>query len=138
MKIRQIFFAAATILLFAAGIFSAAAQSNAVTTAPVYVPDMTHASDPLPDGVFNWDSLNKETNAAADQENAHITFSTSQMFPAATSPFLSAKGSCSCTVAGIAAAAVDDLRSSGTSGRIGATVNIARQKLASSRNPSTS
>ncbi len=46
-----------------------ASPTNAVvTTTPVYVPDMTHANDPLPDGVLAWEQSDAEaTNAAADQ-----------------------------------------------------------------------
>jgi len=75
MKLRQIFFAAATIFSFVAGIFPVAAQSgNAVATAPVYVPDYTHAGEPLPDGVIAWDGLIKSTSATNGQDFARFTF----------------------------------------------------------------
>jgi len=74
MKMQRNFFAA--ILFFAAGIFTAAAQSsNAVASAPVYVPDYSHAGEPLPDGVIAWDATMKIVDAAADQDFAKFTFS---------------------------------------------------------------
>ena len=60
---------------FAAGIFPAAAQSNAVTTAPVLVPDSKHASEPLPDGVLAWDALLKVVDTTNEQDFARFTFS---------------------------------------------------------------
>jgi mono/diheme cytochrome c family protein len=76
MKLRQSFFAAATFFGFAAGIFPAAAQANrAVTTAPVYVPDLSHAGQPLPDGLLAWDALLKTVDATNGQDFAHFTFS---------------------------------------------------------------
>ena len=47
---------------------------TAVTTPPVYVPDISHANDPLPDGIFAWDELSKSTDAAADQLAAQFVF----------------------------------------------------------------
>jgi mono/diheme cytochrome c family protein len=44
-------------------------------TPAVYVPDMTHAGEPLPTGVLNWNSLLQTMDAAADQAEAHFTFS---------------------------------------------------------------
>ena len=75
MNLRQNLFAAATILFFAAGIFSVIAQpSSAVATAPVYVPDYTHAGEPLPDGVIAWDGLLKSTSATNGQDFARFVF----------------------------------------------------------------
>ena len=52
---RQISLVIVTLMACAAGCFTAAAQpSNAVTTAPVFVPDYSHAGEPLPDGVIDW------------------------------------------------------------------------------------
>ncbi len=74
MKLPRTFFAVAT-LFFAAGIFPAVAQpSNAVASAPVYVPDYTHAGEPLPDGVIAWDALTKQTVATNGQDFAWFAF----------------------------------------------------------------
>lgn len=48
--------------------------SVSVTSSPVYVPDVSHASDPLPDGVLVWNNLMQTTDAAADQATAQFTF----------------------------------------------------------------
>ena len=62
--------------VFTAGIFPVAAQpSNAVTTPPVYVPDYTHSTEPLPDGVFAWDATTKSVDATNGQDFARFTFS---------------------------------------------------------------
>ena len=74
MKMHRTFFASA-ILFFAASVFPAAAQpSNAVTSAPVFVPDYSHANEPLPDGVIAWDALTKTTDATNGQDFARFTF----------------------------------------------------------------
>ena len=71
MKLRQAIFSAAIVFT----LFRAAAQpSNAVATAPVYVPDYTHAGEPLPDGVLAWDELTKAVDATNEQVFARFTF----------------------------------------------------------------
>lgn len=96
-------------------------QPPVTATPAVYVPDMTHANGPLPDGVFNWDSLNKETNASAVQEQAHFTFNFTNI-SAGNVAILSAKGSCSCTTTELPS--MPWLIPSGTNGQIGATVDL--------------
>jgi cytochrome c553 len=72
MKLRQIILSAA--ILFS--LFRVVAQPVAsVATAPVYVPDYTHAGEPLPDGVLTWDDLTKSVDATNEQEFARFTFS---------------------------------------------------------------
>ncbi len=39
------------------------------------MPDLSHAGDPLPDGVLAWNSLMQTTNAAADQDSVRFDFS---------------------------------------------------------------
>jgi mono/diheme cytochrome c family protein len=76
MKQLRIHFAVAAILIFAAGIFFAAAQPSAtITAAPVYVPDVSHQNDPLPDGVIDWDATLKAVDAFEGQDFAKFTFS---------------------------------------------------------------
>ena len=73
---RQISLVIVTLMACAAGCFIAAAQpSNAVTTAPVFVPDYSHAGEPLPDGVIDWDGLLKATDVTNGQDFARFTFS---------------------------------------------------------------
>ena len=50
------------------------ATTPIATTPAVYVPDMTHAGEPLRAGVLVWDNLMESVDAAADQAQAHFTF----------------------------------------------------------------
>lgn len=75
MKFYWMLLGAAALVVFAAGIFPAAAQpSNAVMTTPIYVPDYTHATDPIPPGVIVWDELTKSTDATNGQDFARFIF----------------------------------------------------------------
>ena len=99
MKTRCVIFFGVVGALFApAGIFAAdfTPTNVTVTSPPVYVPDTSHANDPLPDGVLAWSSLMQETNAAADQELAHFLFSFTNVSSGSVS-ILSAHASCGCT-----------------------------------------
>lgn len=64
-----------------AAVFPAAAQpaapapAMAVASAPVYVPDTTHANDPMPPGVINWDATQKSVDATNGQDFARFIFS---------------------------------------------------------------
>jgi len=99
MKLRPNLFAAATLFVFALGRFHGAAQSsNAVATAPVFVPDYTHAGESLPDGVLVWDALTKAVDATNEQESARFTFSFTNV-TAAQVVILSVHPSCGCTTA---------------------------------------
>jgi mono/diheme cytochrome c family protein len=78
MKLRHaVFFGMVAAALAATGLFAAdvASTNETVTSPPVYVPDMSHANDPLPDGFLAWNSLMQETNVAAGQPQAHFVFS---------------------------------------------------------------
>jgi cytochrome c553 len=78
MKLRHaVFFGMVAAALGAARLFAAdiASTNETVTSPPVYVPDMSHANDPLPDGFLAWNSLMQETNAAADQPLVRFVFS---------------------------------------------------------------
>ena len=73
---RTVFFAATGLVLAGAAVFATGqpATNTIVTTPPVYVPDLSHVNDPLPDGIFAWDELSKSTDAAADQPTAQFIF----------------------------------------------------------------
>jgi mono/diheme cytochrome c family protein len=94
----------------------------AVTTTPVFVPDMTHANDPLPDGVLAWSSLMQETNAAANQPEAHFVFNFTNV-SSGNVVIVDAHGSCSCTATELPSKPW--IIPAGTNGQIGATVNLA-------------
>jgi mono/diheme cytochrome c family protein len=66
---------AASVLIFAAAVFSAVAQpAGTVTSSPVYLPDYTHQNDPLPDGVIAWDELQKSVDVTNGQDFARFVF----------------------------------------------------------------
>ena len=123
MKLRHVIFTVATVLFFAVGIFPAAAQpSNAVSTPPVYVPDTSHANDPLPDGIITWDAEQKAIDASNDQDFARFTFSFTNVSPGMVA-ILSGRGSCSCTT--VQLPPTPWLIPAGGTGQIGATINLA-------------
>lgn len=57
------------------GLFAADVTNEMVTSPPVYVPDMSHANEPLPDGVLVWSSLMLTTNVPADADSVRFEFS---------------------------------------------------------------
>ncbi len=73
MKVRQISCVLA-VLCLAAGVFASAQPAATVASAPVYVPDYTHANDPLPAGVIAWDATQKTAEATNGQDFARFTF----------------------------------------------------------------
>lgn len=67
-----IVFAAAIIL----GLQPAAADNPPAVpaTTPVFVPDMSHANEPLPDGVLAWENTSQSAEITADKEKVEFTF----------------------------------------------------------------
>ncbi len=122
MKLNWMFSGAAALLFFAAGISPVAAQpSNAVATAPVFVPDMSHAGGPLPDGVIAWDDLMKATDATNGQDFARFIFSFTNVTDANV-VILSVHPSCGCTTAELPP--VPWTIPAGTNGQIKIAVNL--------------
>jgi mono/diheme cytochrome c family protein len=76
----------------------AAPAAAVVATAPVYVPDTTHAGDPLPEGVIGWDAISKAVDAAADQDFARFTFNFTNLTQGNLT-ILAVKPGCGCTTA---------------------------------------
>ena len=70
----------------------------AVATAPVYIPDTSHQNDPLPDGIFAWDGVQKSVTVSADKDFAPFSFSFTNI-TAANVVILNVKASCHCTTA---------------------------------------
>jgi mono/diheme cytochrome c family protein len=66
-----------TLLLVAAvAVFTVTAQQVAsVASPPVFVPDTSHANEPMPPGVIAWDATQKTADATNGQDFAHFAFS---------------------------------------------------------------
>lgn len=97
-------------------------DSNSVmSTPPIYVPDISHANDPLPDGILAWDELSKSTDAAADQPLAHFVFSFTNV-SSANAVILNVRPSCGCTTAELPP--LPWTIAPGSSGQIRLTVNL--------------
>jgi mono/diheme cytochrome c family protein len=146
MKLRRAFlFTFAGIIFLAAGIFAddlkpanapvaepactnclhrqtESNPTNTVATTPaVYVPDLTHAAGPLPDGVLAWDNILHATDAAADQTEAHFTFLFTNVWRDNIT-ILDVHPSCGCTTAQLPE--LPWTIASGTNGQIGITVDL--------------
>jgi mono/diheme cytochrome c family protein len=131
MKLNWMTSLAAVLVVFGAGNLSATAQATdpaplittaPVTTSPVYVPDISHANEPLPDGIIAWDELMKSTDATNAQDFARFTFT----FTNATAQnltILNVHPSCGCTTAEMPP--VPWTLPGGTSGQIKLNVNLA-------------
>ncbi len=100
MKLRLICFVAASLFLGGGGLFRASAQATngTVSTAPVYVPDYTHAGEPLPEGIFAWDQLLKSGDATNGQDAIRFFFSFTNVSAKAVT-ILNVHPSCGCTTA---------------------------------------
>jgi len=125
MKLRRVFVCGIAGIVLAGGRLLAADSNptNAVAaTSPVYVPDTSHASEPLATNTLVWDSLSKETNAIADAGNAHFVFSFTNV-SAGNVVILNVHTSCGCTTAQLPP--LPWIIPAGTNGQIGAIVNFA-------------
>jgi mono/diheme cytochrome c family protein len=73
---RYFLFGIAGVVFAGAGLLAAEVKSSnaTVATPPVYVPNLSHSSGPLPDGILAWDATTKETSVAANTRTAHFTF----------------------------------------------------------------
>jgi mono/diheme cytochrome c family protein len=94
----------------------------AVTTPPLYVPNLSHAAGPLPDGVLAWDGTTKETNVTENTTAAHFVFNFTNI---STNPvvILSVRPSCGCTTTKLPQ--LPWTLVPGTNGQMDATVNLA-------------
>jgi mono/diheme cytochrome c family protein len=98
------------------------APPTVATTPAVYVPDMTHVNDPLSDGIFAWDELTKATNAAAEQSQAHFTFSFTNVSTGSVA-IVNVHPSCGCTTAQLPT--LPWIVAAGANGQIPITVSLA-------------
>ena len=71
-SIRTAIFVAIGVIV---AVFNVVAQpAGSVASSPVYVPDTTHANDPMPPGVIDWDSTQKSADATNGQDFARFVF----------------------------------------------------------------
>jgi cytochrome c553 len=123
--LTRIFLGAPFVLFFAA---SGLLADNVPVTNPVavtqtiFVPDTTHANEPLPDGLLAWDELTKSVDAAADQPQAHFTFLLTNV-SSGNVAILNVHPSCGCTTAQLPP--LPWVLAPGTNGQINVTVNLA-------------
>ena len=96
-------------------------SNTTVATPAVYVPNLSHAAGPLPDGVLAWDAMTKETNVTENAATAHFTFSFTNV---STMPvvILSVRPSCGCTTTKLPR--LPWTLAPGTNGQMDATVNL--------------
>jgi len=96
--------------------------SNALVATPaVYVPDTTHASEPLGTNIFAWNSTSKETNVVAGTANAYFTFSFTNVSTGNVA-ILDVHVSCACTTAQLPP--LPWIVPPGSNGQFGVTVNL--------------
>jgi mono/diheme cytochrome c family protein len=125
MKLTRLFPGALIAVVFVAArlLADTITPANTVASTPaVYVPDLSHAAGPLPDGVLAWDNLLQATNAAADQDEAHFIFLFTNVSPSNVT-VLDVHPSCGCTTAQLPE--LPWTIAPGTNGQIGITVNLA-------------
>lgn len=121
---RTAIYVMACIAFISAMLFVASAQSTntGLATAPVYVPDLSHANDPLPDNVLAWDEISKATEVSADESKAHFTFNFTNISDGLV-VILSVHPSCGCTTAQLPP--MPWMVAAGASGQIPLTVDVA-------------
>jgi len=125
MKLRCAFVCGiAGVVLVGGKLFAAdgSPASPPVTTPAVYVPDTSHSSEPLGNGILVWDSTMKETNAPADASNAYFVFGFTNVSPGNV-VILNVHTSCGCTTAQLPP--LPWTLPAGTNGQIGVAVNFA-------------
>src|SRR5882757_2811572 len=84
MRLNRIF-AVLAVTFFAVAAFRASSQpAAAVASAPTYVPDYTHANDPLPPGILAWDETTKNVDATNGQDFARFVFAFTNVATAIT------------------------------------------------------
>jgi mono/diheme cytochrome c family protein len=106
-----------------AGLPAAAQSTNPVASAPVYVPNVAHANQPLKNGFLAWDAEQKTLEVTNGQEFAHFAFSFTNVSSGPVT-ILGARGSCSCTTIKLPAA-TPWLVATGGIGNFDASINLA-------------
>jgi mono/diheme cytochrome c family protein len=98
MFFPRIFWLVVAGLIPAAMVCNAAGTSAPISTAPVYVPDTSHANEPMPDGILAWNAVMQTAEATNGQDFARFTFTfTNETDKPVT--ILNVHPSCGCTTA---------------------------------------
>ena len=123
MKLNRVFLGtvAGAVLLAARLLADDATPTNAAATPAVYVPDLSHAGGPLPDGVLAWDNILQATDATADQAEARLAFNLTNV-SSGNVVIMDVHPSCGCTTAQLPT--LPWTIPPGGNGRIGVTVNL--------------
>ena len=95
---------------------------SVAATPPVYVPDMSHVGEPLPDGILAWDELTKSADVATGQAQAYFTFNLTNVSHGDVA-IVTVHPSCGCTTAQLPP--MPWVLAPGTNGQIRLTVNLA-------------
>jgi mono/diheme cytochrome c family protein len=74
------------------------ANHSLYSTPSVYVPDVSHSGQPLPDGILAWDASLKSTNVTVDVPKAHFEFTFTNVTSGPVT-VLNVHPSCGCTTA---------------------------------------
>ncbi len=122
MTLKQpIFFTPLLALLLSAGTLNSQPSNVAASSPPVYGPDTSHESDPMPNGVFGWNSLMQSTNLSSEASQTYFLFSFTNISEAVVN-ILDVQTSCNCTT--VQLPPLPWTISAGGRGQIPVTVNI--------------
>lgn len=119
--IRPVSLAAAVLFTMTAAVVVAAETNANVSSKPVYVPDTSHANEPMPDGILTWNSLMETAEATNEQAFARFNFTFTNI-TAGNVTILNVHPSCGCTTAELPP--VPWLLPAGTNGEIKLKVNL--------------
>lgn len=119
--IRPVSLAAAVLFTMTAAVVVAAETNANVSSKPVYVPDTSHANEPMPDGILAWNSLMETAEATNEQAFARFNFTFTNI-TAGNVTILNVHPSCGCTTAELPP--VPWLLPAGTNGEIKLKVNL--------------
>jgi mono/diheme cytochrome c family protein len=124
MKLSRLFlYGVASVVFIGASLLAADIKSSntTVATPAVYVPNLSHAAGPLPDGILAWNATSEETNVNENARTAHFVFSCTNV-SANPVVILSVRPSCGCTTAKLPP--LPWTLAPGTNGQLEATVNL--------------
>ena len=98
MKLHRLVALIAVAGIFGSALAASAQSSNVVATAPVYVPDYSHAGQPLPDHILDFNATSQTVDAREGDDFAHFTFNFTNVSGGLIA-VLNVHPSCGCTTA---------------------------------------